>query len=45
MVLNMWKGFWVLANGNSHTVVSLQRILTSYADYYYSIMIADEGCL
>lgn len=36
---------WVLANGNSHTVVSLQRILTSYADYYYLIMIADEGCL
>lgn len=29
---------WVLANGNTHTVVSLQGILTSYADYYYSGM-------
>ncbi len=29
---------WVLANGCAHTVVSLQGILTSYADYYYSGM-------
>lgn len=29
---------WVLANGSSRTVVSLQGILTSYADYYYSGM-------